>query len=157
MTAAHPEVTFIPVLSHAGEDASWTGATGYVRQVVCTELKRQDIDGGGDAYACGPPPMIDALSPVLFLTDFDPDRTFFDKFTPSTAHWPIKNTGTYGLVPTTKERDLVATSSSVGTGAAGAAIFADSESRKHCYYEPRAKRATHYEDVTVDVQPDPER
>lgn len=52
---------------------------------------------------------------------------------------------------------MVATSSSVGSGAAGAAIFADSESRKYRYFEPRGKRATHYEDVTVDVQPDPER
>lgn len=52
---------------------------------------------------------------------------------------------------------MVATSSSVGSGAAGAAIFADSESRRYRYFEPRGKRATHYEDVTVDVQPDPER
>ncbi|KWV49966.1 toluene hydroxylase [Bradyrhizobium macuxiense] len=46
---------------------------------------------------------------------------------------------------------------SVGSGAAGAAIFPDSDSRRYRYFEPRAKRATHYEDVTVDVQPDPER
>lgn len=52
---------------------------------------------------------------------------------------------------------MPATSSSVGSGAAGSAIFADSDSRKFRYYEPRGKRATHYEDVTVDVQPDPER
>ena len=52
---------------------------------------------------------------------------------------------------------MVATSSSVGSGAAGAAIFADSNSRKYRYFEPRGQRATHYEDVTVDVQPDPER
>ena len=52
---------------------------------------------------------------------------------------------------------MVATSSSVGSGAAGAAQFADSESRRYRYFEPRGKRATHYEDVTVDVQPDPER
>ena len=52
---------------------------------------------------------------------------------------------------------MVATSSSVGSGAAGAAQFADSESRRDRYFEPRGKRATHYEDVTVDVQPDPER
>ncbi len=43
------------------------------------------------------------------------------------------------------------------SGAAGSAIFADSDSRKYRYSEPRGKRATHYEDVTVDVQPDPER
>lgn len=47
--------------------------------------------------------------------------------------------------------------SSVKSGAAGAATFADSDSRKFRYFEPRGRRATHYEDVTVDVQPDPER
>ncbi|MCR9087683.1 MAG: aromatic/alkene monooxygenase hydroxylase subunit beta [Rhodobacteraceae bacterium] len=52
---------------------------------------------------------------------------------------------------------MVATSSSVGSGAAGAAQFVGSTSRKYNYFEPRGKRATHYEDVTVDVQPDPER
>lgn len=52
---------------------------------------------------------------------------------------------------------MPAISSSVGSGAAGAAIFADSDSRKYRYFQPRGQRATHYEDVTVDVQPDPER
>ncbi len=52
---------------------------------------------------------------------------------------------------------MPAISSSVGSGAAGAAIFADSDSRKYRYFEPRGRAATHYEDVTVDVQPDPER
>ena len=46
---------------------------------------------------------------------------------------------------------------SVVSGAAGAAVFPDSDSRRYRYFEPRSKRATHYEDVTVDVQPDPER
>jgi propane monooxygenase reductase subunit len=90
ITAAHPEVSFNPVLSHADDDPDWHGMTGFVHQVVGSELKRLGIEGGGDAYACGPPPMIDALSPVLFILDFDPDRTFYDKFTPSTAPAPVK-------------------------------------------------------------------
>ena len=45
----------------------------------------------------------------------------------------------------------------VKSGAAGAAEFADSDSRKYRYFEPKGRRATHYEDMTVDVQPDPER
>ena len=45
----------------------------------------------------------------------------------------------------------------VKSGAAGAAIFPDSDSRKYHYFEPKGQRATHYEDMTVDVQPDPER
>ena len=52
---------------------------------------------------------------------------------------------------------MPATSSSVGSGAAGAAIFAGSDSRKYNYFDPKGRRATHYEDVTCDVQPDPER
>ena len=45
----------------------------------------------------------------------------------------------------------------VKSGAAGSATFADSDSRRYRYFDPKGKRATHYEDVTVDVQPDPER
>ncbi len=40
---------------------------------------------------------------------------------------------------------------------AGAKEFPSSKSRKYNYYQPAKKRATVYEDVTVDVQPDPER
>ena len=40
---------------------------------------------------------------------------------------------------------------------AGAAEFAGSNSRKYNYFEPKGRRASRYEDVTVDVQPDPEK
>jgi propane monooxygenase small subunit len=43
------------------------------------------------------------------------------------------------------------------SGAAGARTFPGSDSRKFNYYEPKGRKATLYEDVTVDVQPDPER
>ena len=43
------------------------------------------------------------------------------------------------------------------SGAAGAAKFAGSESRKFNYFEPKGRKASHYEDMTVDVQPDPKR
>ena len=43
------------------------------------------------------------------------------------------------------------------SGAAGSATFAGSDSRRYSYYQPEGKRATLYEDVTVDVQPDPTR
>ncbi len=47
--------------------------------------------------------------------------------------------------------------SEIKSGAAGAAQFADSDSRKYRYFDPKGRRATHYEDMTVDVQPDPDR
>lgn len=40
---------------------------------------------------------------------------------------------------------------------AGALEFPSSNSRSYNYYTPAKRRATLYEDVTVDVQPDPER
>jgi propane monooxygenase small subunit len=40
---------------------------------------------------------------------------------------------------------------------AGALEFPSSKSRAYNYYKPAKLRATMYEDVTVDVQPDPER
>ncbi|MGB0905035.1 MAG: FAD-binding oxidoreductase, partial [Mangrovicoccus sp.] len=85
LTEAHPNVEFIPVLSHADDDAEWQGERGFVHECVDRRLKELGIEGEGDVYACGPPPMIDALTPVLFMHDFDTDRIFYDKFTPTSG------------------------------------------------------------------------
>jgi propane 2-monooxygenase small subunit len=45
----------------------------------------------------------------------------------------------------------------VNSGAAGAATFAGSDSRKYNYFTPKGRKASHYEDMTLDVQPDPAR
>ena len=47
------------------------------------------------------------------------------------------------------------TTGQVGRGRRGHS-FAGSDSRKYNYFEPKGRKATHYEDMTVDVQPDPE-
>ncbi|MBB5422201.1 aromatic/alkene monooxygenase hydroxylase subunit beta [Paraburkholderia atlantica] len=51
----------------------------------------------------------------------------------------------------------LAEQSPVKSGAAGAAQFAGWDSRKYNYFEPKGRKASHYEDMTVDVQPDPNR
>jgi len=38
---------------------------------------------------------------------------------------------------------------------AGAKVFPDSDSRRFNYYTPAGRKQSHYEDVTVEVQPDP--
>jgi propane 2-monooxygenase small subunit len=43
------------------------------------------------------------------------------------------------------------------SAAAGSKKFAGSDSRKYNYFNPKGRKATLYEDVTVDVQPDPAR
>ncbi len=45
----------------------------------------------------------------------------------------------------------------LASGAAGAAQFAGWDSRRYNYFEPKGRKASHYEDMTVDVQPDPKR
>lgn len=79
----HSTFRFIPVLSHATDDKGWTGECGFVHERVDAKLKELNLDGAGDVYACGPPPMIDALQPVLFMNGFESERVFFDRFTTS--------------------------------------------------------------------------
>ena len=38
---------------------------------------------------------------------------------------------------------------------AGAKVFPDSDNRKFTYFNPAKRKSSHYEDVTVEVQPDP--
>ena len=74
---------FIPALSHADDDASWTGERGFVHDVVARYVKTHDLGGDMDAYSCGPPPMIDAMLPVLQMAGVEPEHIYFDKFTPA--------------------------------------------------------------------------
>lgn len=75
---------FIPALSQAADGDGWEGETGFIHEVVARTLKAERLSGDMDAYSCGPPPMIDAVLPVLRMAGVEPDRIYFDKFTPAT-------------------------------------------------------------------------
>ena len=72
---------FVPVLSDAADDDDWTGERGMVHEVLQAHLADLDLANGADAYTCGPPPMIDAVLPMLIMSDIEGDHIFFDKFT----------------------------------------------------------------------------
>lgn len=74
---------FIPALSMADDDASWSGERGFVHEVLARHLRAEHFAGEIDAYSCGPPPMIDAVLPVLQMAGVEPDHIYFDKFTPA--------------------------------------------------------------------------
>lgn len=74
---------FIPALSAATDSDGWTGERGFIHDVVARHLQSENFDGEIDAYSCGPPPMIDALLPVLQMAGVEPDHMFLDKFTPA--------------------------------------------------------------------------
>jgi propane monooxygenase reductase subunit len=76
---------FIPALSHGEAGDAWTGETGFIHEVVARVLAQEPPAGEMDAYSCGPPPMIDAVLPVLRAAGIEPARAYFDKFTPATA------------------------------------------------------------------------
>ena len=84
LAAQTPDFRFVPALSHAEPDEGWTGETGFIHDVVARTLRVEGLDGEMDAYSCGPPPMIDAVLPVLQMAGVEPDRIYFDKFTPAT-------------------------------------------------------------------------
>ena len=79
---------FIPVLSQATPEDAWDGETGFVHEAVGRILREQALPGELDAYTCGPPPMIDAVLPVLQRLGVALDHTYVDKFTPASASTP---------------------------------------------------------------------
>jgi propane monooxygenase reductase subunit len=83
IAAQSEHFTFVPVLSHADDDADWQGERGFVHEAVNAHLRRLELGEAVDVYACGPGPMIEALTPILHMNDIDSDRVFFDKFTPA--------------------------------------------------------------------------
>ena len=83
-----PDFRFIPALSEPGPDDAWEGETGFIHEVVARTLRTEGLEGDIDAYACGPPPMIDAVLPVLQMAGVEPERIHFDKFTTAVAAVP---------------------------------------------------------------------
>jgi propane monooxygenase reductase subunit len=75
------DFSFIPALSGPGIEADWVGETGFIHEVLGRHLQGEFLDGEADAYSCGPPPMIDAVLPVLQMSGLEPENIHFDKFT----------------------------------------------------------------------------
>lgn len=78
------DFAFVPALSEPAADDAWEGATGFVHEVVAAAY------AGGrhpqlEAYACGPPPMVEALLPVFEQMGIGESDIHLDKFTPATA------------------------------------------------------------------------
>jgi propane monooxygenase reductase subunit len=83
LTARLLDFRFIPALSHAEPEDAWTAETGFIHDVVARTLRGEALDGEIDAYSCGPPPMINAVLPILQMAGLEPERIHFDKFTPA--------------------------------------------------------------------------
>ena len=78
-----PDFAFIPALSEMDSGDDWAGATGFIHDVVARDYAEAGRDRTLQAYACGPPPMVDAVLPVLQKLGVDADNIHLDKFTPA--------------------------------------------------------------------------
>jgi propane monooxygenase reductase component len=72
---------FIPALSNALPGDEWSGETGFIHEVVARHLREENLRGDMDAFSCGPPPLIDAVLPILQSAGVEPSHIYFDKFT----------------------------------------------------------------------------
>jgi ferredoxin-NADP reductase/ferredoxin len=89
------------------------------------EVSRSEVPQAHDVYMCGPPPMIDAAEAMLAAHGIDPDRIFVDRFT------------------TSADADAPA----------GENPGHPASEREFGWFKPAGRRATLYEDVTIDTQP----
>jgi propane monooxygenase reductase component len=81
-----PNFRFVPGLSHLENGDEWAGERGFIHTVVDHYFREKGLRTPQlEAYVCGPPPMIDALLPVLGRHGVAEDHTHIDRFTQSTA------------------------------------------------------------------------
>jgi len=77
-----PNFHFVPGLSHLENGDTWDGEQGFIHTVVDRYFKEKGLGAPEmEAYVCGPPPMIDALLPVLSRHGVHEEYTHVDKFT----------------------------------------------------------------------------
>lgn len=76
-SSKHEHVQYHPVLSEVDKLNGWAGKTGYVHEAV---LKDHADLSGYDIYACGPPPMINAIVESFPANGLNRDRLYSDSF-----------------------------------------------------------------------------
>ncbi len=111
---------------------------GFVHEAVDDELEQPDV------YMCGPPPMVEAAEAMLAGRGIAGDRIFVDKFTASAD----------ALAGEISQGEISGASADALAGeiSQGKISGAASE-RDFGWFEPAGRRASLYEDVTIDTQP----
>ena len=72
-----PHITYTPVLSKSEKKFDWSGKTGYVHEAVLEDY--HDLSDH-DVYACGPPPMINAIMETFPENHLKKENLFSDSF-----------------------------------------------------------------------------
>ncbi len=77
--AAHPHISFIPVISDALPEDNWTGRTGFVHRAVMEDFADMSAH---QVYACGAPIVVDsARADFIARCQLPEDEFYADSFT----------------------------------------------------------------------------
>ena len=80
--------SYIPVLSEAKSEDEWMGERGWVHAAVLENIAPEKLSAY-EVYACGPPPMVDALRESLLIRGLGADSFFADAFDFQSTHSSI--------------------------------------------------------------------
>ena len=83
LTTRLDDFRFVPALSEIDASDDWDGATGLIHEVVARDHADISAEDSMESYACGPPPMVEAVLPVFQQIGIDADNIHLDKFTPA--------------------------------------------------------------------------
>ena len=97
--------------------------------------------------------MVDAAIALLDPKGVPESHVYVDKFTTTAARECERSV----MATDTPVKERSVPKPELTDAEAGAKEFPSSQSRSYNYFTPGKRRATVYEDVTVDAQPDPAR
>ncbi|WP_417526132.1 NADH:ubiquinone reductase (Na(+)-transporting) subunit F [Marinovum sp.] len=80
LAEAHPNFTWTPALSDPAPGDRWTGATGFIHEVLAAEMRAHPAPESCEYYLCGPPVMISAVLATLDRLGVERRSVFFDDF-----------------------------------------------------------------------------
>ncbi|MFM2261383.1 MAG: hypothetical protein RI959_59 [Pseudomonadota bacterium] len=78
LCAQMPQLRFVPVVSNALPEDSWTGRTGFVHTAVLQDIP--DLSGH-QVYACGAPVVVESAQRDYIAAGLPPEEFFADAFT----------------------------------------------------------------------------
>ncbi len=77
---AHDNFTWTPALSEPAPGDRWTGATGFIHEIVRSAMSKHPAPEDCEYYLCGPPVMISAVLAMLERLGVERDLIFNDDF-----------------------------------------------------------------------------
>jgi Na+-transporting NADH:ubiquinone oxidoreductase subunit F len=80
LAASNEVFSWTPALSEPAPGDRWTGATGFIHEILRKELAGHPAPEDCEYYLCGPPVMISAVLATLDRLGVEPASIFYDDF-----------------------------------------------------------------------------